>query len=138
MLCAAAPAIREDTRIVIDPTDIQKACAEKMEYLAKVWDGGEGKVGGGLGYTLCVATEKFTCVYCGQQRSSMAALVSAVCPRHPDGVNKGRHRAYEGADKSEYVCKYCGQKRQTVQALVSSPCPRHPDGVNKGKHSPAR
>ena len=26
-----------------------------MEYLAKVWDGSEGKVGDGLGYTLCMA-----------------------------------------------------------------------------------
>lgn len=68
----------------------------------------------------------------------VTALVSAVCPRHPNGVNKGRHSAYEGADKSEYVCKYCGQKRHSVQALATAPCPRHPDGVNKGKHSPAR
>lgn len=31
-----------------------------------------------------------TCKYCGQKRQSVQTLVSAVCPRHPDGVNKGK------------------------------------------------
>lgn len=91
-----------------------------------------------LGLMTLVAGAEVTCKCCGQTRQSVQALVSAVCPRHPNGVNKGRHCAYEGADKSEYVCKYCGQKRRSFQALVTSPCPRHPDGVNKGKHLPAR
>lgn len=55
LLCDAASSIHEDTLIVIDPTDVQKPYAEKMPYLAKVWDGSEGKVGDNLGYTLCMA-----------------------------------------------------------------------------------
>src|SRR5574344_21270 len=55
ILCDAASSIHEDTLIVIDPTDVQKPYAEKMPYLAKVWDGSEGKVGDNLGYTLCMA-----------------------------------------------------------------------------------
>lgn len=55
LLCDAAPSIHEDTLIIIDPTDVQKPYAEKMPYLAKVWDGSEGKVGDNLGYTLCMA-----------------------------------------------------------------------------------
>ncbi len=39
----AAPAIGEDTLTVLDPSDIQKAYAKRMPYLAKVWDGSEGK-----------------------------------------------------------------------------------------------
>lgn len=55
LLCDAASSIHEDTLIIIDPTDVQKPYAEKMPYLAKVWDGSEGKVGDNLGYTLCMA-----------------------------------------------------------------------------------
>lgn len=55
LLCDAAPSIHEDTLIIVDPTDVQKTYAEKMPYLAKVWDGSEGKVGDNLGYTLCMA-----------------------------------------------------------------------------------
>ena len=49
----AAPRIRKDTLIVIDPTDIRKAHAKRMPYLATVRDGSTG----GLvpGYWACVA-----------------------------------------------------------------------------------
>ena len=55
ILCDASRSIRDDTLIIVDPTDIQKAYAEKMDYLAKVWDGSRGRVGDNLGYTLCMA-----------------------------------------------------------------------------------
>lgn len=55
VLTYAAPAIREDTLIVVDPSDIQKAYARKMDYLAKVWDGSRGDVGENLGYSGCMA-----------------------------------------------------------------------------------
>ena len=45
----------DDTLIIVDPTDVQKGYAEKMPYLAKVWDGSKGRVGDNLGYTLCMA-----------------------------------------------------------------------------------
>ena len=51
----AAPGIRDNTLVIIDPSDVQKEYAEKMPYLAKVWDGSKGKVGSNLGYTLCMA-----------------------------------------------------------------------------------
>ncbi len=55
ILCDAAPGIHDDTLIIVDPTDVQKGYAEKMPYLAKVWDGSKGRVGDSLGYTLCMA-----------------------------------------------------------------------------------
>ena len=55
ILCDAAPGIRDNTLVIIDPSDVQKEYAEKMPYLAKVWDGSKGKVGSNLGYTLCMA-----------------------------------------------------------------------------------
>jgi hypothetical protein len=51
----AAPTIGRDTLVIVDPSDIQKEYASKMPYLAKVWDGSEGKVGGNLGYSGCMA-----------------------------------------------------------------------------------
>ena len=41
--------------MIVDPTDVQKEYADKMPYLAKVWDGSKGRVGDNLGYTLCMA-----------------------------------------------------------------------------------
>lgn len=51
----AANAIGRDTLVIVDPSDIQKEYASKMPYLAKVWDGSEGRVGGNLGYSGCMA-----------------------------------------------------------------------------------
>ena len=79
----------------------------------------------------------YYCEYCGNRYSSVANLTSGFCSRHPDGQNKGRHKLYEGSEKSQYVCKYCGNKYPTILNLVSGFCSRHPDGPNKGKHAPA-
>lgn len=47
--------VHRDTLIVIDPSDVQKPYAKKMEHLAKVWDGSRGEVGDNLGYWGCMA-----------------------------------------------------------------------------------
>ena len=49
----AAPRIRADTLIIVDPTDVRKAYAERMPYLAKVRDGSSGDLV--RGYWACVA-----------------------------------------------------------------------------------
>jgi hypothetical protein len=49
----AAVRVRQDTLIVIDPTDIRKTYAEKMPYLATVRDGSTGELV--PGYWSCVA-----------------------------------------------------------------------------------
>jgi hypothetical protein len=49
--------IRQDTLIVIDPTDIRKLYAEKMEHLARVRDGSTGEIGNGYSACLAVACE---------------------------------------------------------------------------------
>ena len=93
-----------------------------------------------------------SCKYCGQEAREARALLSSICPRHPDGFGKGKHALFEGAQRDEYVCvsayegsvktsytcKYCGQTARSVRALVSSTCPKHPSGFAKGRHSPAR
>ena len=47
--------VRKDTLIILDPSDVQKPYAKKMEYLAKVWDGSKGDVGDNLGFWGCMA-----------------------------------------------------------------------------------
>lgn len=78
----------------------------------------------------------FYCEYCGQKFSSVSSLTGYPCHRHPDGANKGRHKLYEGAEKSQYVCKYCGQNFSSISSLTGYPCHRHPNGANKGRHAP--
>ena len=79
----------------------------------------------------------FYCEYCGKKFTSIPQLTSSFCPKHPDGFSKGKHKLYEGGEKSQYFCKYCGQKYSDLRSLTSSNCTRHPNGAGGGKHSPA-
>ena len=49
--------VHQDTLIVIDPTDIRKLYAKKMEYLARVRDGSTGEIGNGYSACLAIACE---------------------------------------------------------------------------------
>ena len=80
-------------------------------------------------------SEKFYCEYCGQGFPSVSLLTANSCSKHPDGGGKGKHKLYEGGEKSQYTCKYCGHKFPSISALTSNSCTRHPDG--RGKHAPA-
>ncbi len=79
----------------------------------------------------------FTCEYCGAKAQSIQSLTGNSCLRHPSGANKGKHKLYEGSEKSQYSCKYCGYTTASISSLTSNSCMRHPDGTNKGKHAPA-
>lgn len=79
----------------------------------------------------------FYCEYCGQKFSSVSSLSSSSCQRHPLGSGKGRHKLYEGSEKSKYTCKYCGQSFNSITSMTSSTCQRHPNGSGKGRHAPA-
>lgn len=79
----------------------------------------------------------FYCEYCGLKASSVSSLTAGRCVRHPDGPHKGRHKLYEGAEKSKYICKYCGISSSSISSLTAGYCVRHPDGPHKGRHVPA-
>jgi hypothetical protein len=81
--------------------------------------------------------KNYYCEYCGQKYRSVANLTQNWCLRHPNGTNKGKHKLYEGSEKSKYTCKYCGQSYKSISALTLDWCLRHPNGTNKGKHAPA-
>jgi hypothetical protein len=50
-----AKKVHKDTLIILDPSDVQKPYAKKMQYLSKVWDGSKGEVGDNLGFWGCMA-----------------------------------------------------------------------------------
>lgn len=79
----------------------------------------------------------YYCEYCGERFVSVQSLTSLNCYRHPNGINKGKHKLYEGSEKSQYTCKNCGIKYPNLKTLCTLPCYRHPNGINKGGHSPA-
>lgn len=79
----------------------------------------------------------YYCEYCGRKASSVSSLTSSSCIRHPNGAGKGKHKLYEGSEKSQYTCKYCGKNSSSISSLTSSSCIRHPNGAGKGKHAPA-
>lgn len=79
----------------------------------------------------------YYCELCGSKSSSVSSLTAGSCPKHPNGIHKGKHKLYEGSEKAEYVCKYCGSKSSSLTSLTSGSCHRHPSGIHKGKHSPA-
>ena len=81
--------------------------------------------------------QKFYCEYCGHSASSVQSLTAGSCVRHPNGANKGKHKLYEGSEKSRYTCKYCGHSASSITSLTAGSCVRHPNGQNKGKHAPA-
>ncbi len=79
----------------------------------------------------------FYCEYCGTKYSSVTTLTGCSCHRHPNGAHNGKHKLYEGSEKSKYTCKYCGTSYSSLTTLTGVSCHRHPDGAHKGKHAPA-
>ena len=79
----------------------------------------------------------YYCEYCGHKFPDVRLLASATCSKHPDGSHKGKHKLYEGSEKSEYICKYCGRKFCSIMLMTSATCSCHPKGSNKGGHAPA-
>ncbi len=93
IMCDAASSIHEDTLIIVDPSDIQKTYAQKMPYLAKVWDGSKGRVGDNLGYTLCMA------IACENgSRRIVPLLLRLWSTTHPEFVSE-----------NDEVCQVIGQ-----------------------------
>ena len=90
----------------------------------------------GVNFKTIIMTN-FYCEYCGQSFSSVSSLTANSCSRHPLGSNKGKHKLYEGSEKTKYTCKYCGTSFNTISSLTANSCSRHLDGSNKGKHAPA-
>ncbi|MFQ5901988.1 MAG: transposase [Thermodesulfobacteriota bacterium] len=57
ILKLASGRIGEDTLLILDPSDIRKKYAKKMEYLSKVHDGSQQEIGSGYWFCKVMATE---------------------------------------------------------------------------------
>ena len=60
----------------------------------------------------------FYCEYCGEAFSNPRNLTIQNCMRHPNGTLKGKHKLYEGGEKSTYICKYCGNIKSQLLKLL--------------------
>ena len=74
----------------------------------------------------------YYCEYCGIKQPNLNLLVTGYCLYNPDRAH-GRHKLYEGPEKSLYHCKYCGAKYPNLKQLVMGDCLYSPHR----KHSPA-
>jgi hypothetical protein len=57
LLTMGSALVSKDTLLILDPSDIRKKYAKKMQYLAKVYDGSEEEIGNGYWTCNVVATE---------------------------------------------------------------------------------
>jgi hypothetical protein len=122
ILRLASSKVTEDMVIAIDPGDLRKKYAKKMEFLGKVRDGSEHEIG--EGYPLCkaVATDieshKVIPLYCeaysflsGDVKSENAQLLKLIDAmfRHLEG--RGIHAMDRGGDRGVLYKKYLGQEK---------------------------
>lgn len=73
---------------------------------------------------------RYYCELCGQDFHSVQSLTMNTCYKN----NGGKHKLYEGSEKSEYTCKYCGLRSSSFRGLVLNRCHRNPVG---DRHVPA-
>lgn len=94
VVAQAADSVKEDTLIVIDPTDIRKTYARRMPYLATVRDGSTGEIGAGV---LELYGGGLQTGRAPGNAAASAALVSGgagFCEREPPDPGGDRHRAF--------------------------------------------
>ena len=115
-----APKVTEDMVIAIDPGDIRKKYAKKMEFLGKVRDGSEHEIGDG--YPLCkaVATDieskKVIPLYCEaysflaegvkSENSQLLKMIDMIFEHTGD---RGIHAIDRGGDRGVLYKKYLGE-----------------------------
>jgi len=117
----AASKITEDMVIAIDPGDLRKKYARKMEFLGKVRDGSENEIG--EGYPLCkaVATDieshQVIPLYCEAYsflaedvKSENAQLLKLIDTIFRHLEDRGIHAMDRGGDRGVLYKKYLGEK----------------------------
>jgi len=113
----ASPKITDDMVIAIDPGDIRKKYAKKMEFLGKVYDGSENEIGNG--YPLCKAvasdieSKKVIPLYCeayshGAQevKSENDQIIKAIDTIFRHIGDRGIHAIDRGGDRGFIYEKY--------------------------------
>lgn len=83
----ASGLISKDTLLILDPSDVRKKYAKKMQYLGKVHDGSENELGNGYWFLKVVATEV--------NRDSMVPLVGRLYSSVAPGFVSENHEMLE-------------------------------------------
>lgn len=118
----AVPKITDEMVIAIDPGDIRKKYAQKMEFLARIRDGSEGEIGNG--YPLCKAvaadieSKNVIPLYCEayshsspdvkSENSQIFKAIDAVFRHIGD---KGIHAIDRGGDRGVIFDKYLNRDK---------------------------
>lgn len=118
----ASPKVTEDMVIAIDPGDIRKRYAKKMEFLQKVYDGSEKEVGNG--YPLCKAvaadidSKKVIPLYCEayshsaygvkSENDQILKMIDTIF-RHIE--DRGIHAIDRGGDRGVIYGKYLNKEK---------------------------
>jgi hypothetical protein len=130
----AAPKVTQDMVIAIDPGDLRKKYAKKMEFLGKVRDGSENEIGDG--YPLCkaVATDieshGVIPLYCEaysflaegvkSENSKLLKLIDTIFRHLQD---RGIHAMDRGETEGFFIRNILGRKAETVcDSLGGSGC----------------
>jgi hypothetical protein len=136
----AAPKITDDMVIAIDPGDIRKRYAKKMDFLGKVYDGSENEIG--TGYHVCkvVATDieskKVIPLYCEAYshlaediKSENTQILKAIDMIFNHIGTKGIHAIDRGGDRGCIYEKYL-KRDQPIRFVIRL---RDRDLVHRGK-----
>ena len=129
MLRLGASKVTEDMVIAIDPGDIRKKYAKKMEFLGKVRDGSEHEIGNGYPICKAVATDieskKVIPLYCEaysilaedvkSENSQLLKLIDLIFTYLKD---HGIHAIDRGGDRGVLYQKYLGEKE--AEAICDS------------------
>lgn len=120
----AAPKVTDDMVIAIDPGDIRKKYAKKMEFLGKVYDGSENEVGDG--YHLCKAvaadieSKKVIPLYCEaysllaeDAKSENSEILKTIDTIFKHIGDKGIHAIDRGGDRGVIYKKYLTKNKPT-------------------------
>jgi hypothetical protein len=118
----AAPKITDDMVIAIDPGDIRKKYAKKMEFLGKVRDGSENEIGNG--YPLCKAvasdieSKKVIPLYCEAYshsaydvKSENDQIFKAIDTIFKHIGDRGIHAIDRGGDRGFIYEKYLKREK---------------------------
>ncbi|MEW6420013.1 MAG: hypothetical protein AB1480_18175 [Nitrospirota bacterium] len=136
----AAPKVTEDMVIAIDPGDIRKRYAKKMEFLGKVYDGSENEIGNG--YPLCKAvasdieTKKVIPLYCEayshsaygikSENEKMLKMIDTIFKHIGD---KGIHAIDRGGDRGIIYERYLNRGKP-IKFVIRL---KERDLIHKGK-----
>jgi hypothetical protein len=136
----AAPKITEDMVIAIDPGDIKKKYARKMEFLGKVYDGSEHEIA--EGYPLCKAvaadieSKNVIPLYCeayshlaDNVKSENEQLFKAIDMIFKHIGDKGIHAIDRGGDRGVIYEKYL-KRDKPIKFVIRL---KERDLIHKGK-----